>query len=158
VTAGPGDYLAAVAVGRGHLRASHADREQVIDTLKAAFVQGRLGKDEFDARIGQTFTSRTYAELAEVTAGIPAGLTGAQPLREPAQPLREPAQPPREPAGARAKKAAAWGAYGILMPTLFAAVIVPGYTTVVVAITTTAVIYFFFWLIGAFIMIANSEW
>ena len=29
-------------MGRGRLRASDADREKVIDTLKAAFVQGRL--------------------------------------------------------------------------------------------------------------------
>jgi hypothetical protein len=40
--------------------------------LKAAFVQGRLAKDEFDARVGQTFASRTYAELAVITADIPA--------------------------------------------------------------------------------------
>ena len=60
----PGDEIAAAASGRGHLRASHADRERVIDTLKAAFVQGRLTKDEFDARIGHTFASRTYTELA----------------------------------------------------------------------------------------------
>ena len=57
----------------------------MIDTLKAAFVQGRLAKDEFDARVGQAFASRTYADLAAVTADIPAGLTGAQPLREPAR-------------------------------------------------------------------------
>ena len=31
--------------------------------LKAAFVQGRVTKDEFDARVGQAFASRTYAEL-----------------------------------------------------------------------------------------------
>ena len=41
VMAGPGDEIAAGAGGRGHLRASHADREQVIGVLKAAFVQGR---------------------------------------------------------------------------------------------------------------------
>ena len=64
---------------RRHLRASHADREQVIGTLKAAFVQGMLGKDEFDLRMGQTFASRTCAELAAVTADLPAGLTAAQP-------------------------------------------------------------------------------
>jgi len=29
-----------MAASRGHLRAAHADREQVIDTLKAAFVRG----------------------------------------------------------------------------------------------------------------------
>ena len=46
MTAGPGDEKAASAAGRGHLRASHADREQVIGTLKAAFVQGWLAEDE----------------------------------------------------------------------------------------------------------------
>ena len=61
------------------LRASRADRERVIDLLKAAFVQGRLDRDEFDARIGQAVASRTYGELAAVTAGIPAELTGALP-------------------------------------------------------------------------------
>src|SRR6516165_7757729 len=80
VMAGPGDGIAAGAGGRGHLRASHADREQVIGTLKAGFVQGRLAKDEFDLRVGQTFASRTYAELAAVTADLPAGLTAATAL------------------------------------------------------------------------------
>ena len=67
----PGNEQAAVAIGCGHLRASDADRERMTSTLKAAFVQGRLTKDEFDARIGQALASRTYAELAAVTAGIP---------------------------------------------------------------------------------------
>jgi hypothetical protein len=67
------------AAGRGHLRTSHADREQVIDKLKAAFVQGRLTKDEQDARAGQAFVARTYADLAALTADIPVGLTGARP-------------------------------------------------------------------------------
>jgi hypothetical protein len=65
-------------VGRGRLLASHADREQVIDTLKAAFVQGLLTKDEFDLRVGQTLGSRTYAELGAVTADIPGRLNEAQ--------------------------------------------------------------------------------
>jgi hypothetical protein len=46
------------AAGRGHLRAAHADREHVIDLLKAAFVQDRLTKDELDARTGQALTAR----------------------------------------------------------------------------------------------------
>jgi Domain of unknown function (DUF1707) len=74
----PGDQMAGGTVGRGRLLASHADREQVIDTLKAAFVQGLLTKDEFDLRVGQTLGSRTYAELAAVTADIPVGPIGAQ--------------------------------------------------------------------------------
>jgi hypothetical protein len=61
------------AAGRGRLRASHADRDRVIDTLKAAFVQGRLTKDEFDERVGQTLAARTHAELAPLTVDIPAG-------------------------------------------------------------------------------------
>jgi hypothetical protein len=83
--AGPGDEIAAVWAGRGLLRASHADREQVIDTLKAAFVEGRLTKDEFDARVGQAFASRTCAELAVVTSDIPAGSIGPEPAPNPAR-------------------------------------------------------------------------
>ena len=82
--AGRGDEIAASAGGHGRLRASHADREQAVSMLKAAFVQGRLAKDEFDLRIGQVLASRTYAELGALTADIPAGLTAAQPLAEPA--------------------------------------------------------------------------
>jgi hypothetical protein len=93
VTIRPGDETAAGAGGHGHLRASHADREQVIGTLKAAFVQGMLAKDEFDLRVGQAFASRTYADLAAVTADLPAGLAAAQ-SPEPAQGYGE-AQAPR---------------------------------------------------------------
>jgi len=49
----------------------HADREQVIDTLKDAFTQGRLTRDELDARTSQALAARTYAELDAVTADIP---------------------------------------------------------------------------------------
>ena len=70
------------------LRASRADRERVIDLLKAAFVQGRLDRDEFDARIGLAVASRTYGELAAVTADIPAELVGALPCRPPVRARR----------------------------------------------------------------------
>lgn len=82
---GPGDEIAAASEGRSHWRVSHADREQVIETLKAAFVQGRLTKDEFEVRVGQALASRTYADTAALTADIPpARLTRARPL-EPAR-------------------------------------------------------------------------
>src|ERR1700761_522434 len=77
--AGPGDEIAARAGGCGHLRSSHADREQVVGILKAAFVQGMLAKDEFDLRVGHVLASRTDAELAAVTADLPAGLPAVQP-------------------------------------------------------------------------------
>jgi len=71
--AGSGDEVTGPA-DHGHLRASDADREQVIDVLKAAFVQGRLTRDELDLRVGQALNSRTYAEQAAAIAGLPAGL------------------------------------------------------------------------------------
>jgi DUF1707 SHOCT-like domain len=89
---GPGNEMAAAA-GLGDLRASHADREQVIDTVKAAFVQGQLTMGELDARVGQALAARTYAELAAVTAGIPAEPVLARPT--PARP--QPRRPERRP-------------------------------------------------------------
>jgi len=77
--AGPGDEITAGATGHGRLRASRADREQVVSTLKAAFVQGMLDRDEFDQRVGQAFAAWTHADLATVTANLPAGLAAAQP-------------------------------------------------------------------------------
>jgi len=74
----PGDELAAGAGGQG-LRTSCADREQVVDVLKTAFVQGRLDRDEFGLRVGQALASRTYADLAALTADIPAWLATALP-------------------------------------------------------------------------------
>ena len=49
-----------------------AGREQVIAALKAAYVQGRLTKEEFDLRVGQALA--IYAELDGVIADIPAAL------------------------------------------------------------------------------------
>jgi hypothetical protein len=79
VTAGREDWRAGAL---SHLRASHADREQAIEVLKAAFVQGRLTKNEFDLRVGQVFASRTYADLGVLTADIPGWVTSAQPSAE----------------------------------------------------------------------------
>ena len=53
--------------------------------VKAAFVQGRLTKAELDARAGQAFAARTYADLAAITADLPAGLARIQPVRKPAR-------------------------------------------------------------------------
>jgi hypothetical protein len=111
--AGPNDEVAAGADGR-RLRASHADREQVIDVLKAAFVQGRLDRDEFDLRVGQVLASRTYADLAAVTADIPAGLTRARPP-----------EPARESVNKKAVAAVA-GATAALAGVLAATWTVPG--------------------------------
>jgi Domain of unknown function (DUF1707) len=85
-----GDNQAARRARQSRLRASHADREQVIDTLKDAFVQDRLTKDEFDARVGHALASRTRAELAALTADLPAGPPAARPPRKAIKPRPEP--------------------------------------------------------------------
>jgi Domain of unknown function (DUF1707) len=167
VTAGPGGGI--TVASRGHLRAAHADREQVIDTLKAAFVQGRLAKDEFDMRLGQTFAARTYADLAAVTADIPAELAGAGPAgagpagagpagagpggagRAAVQPLREPVR-----ALTQAEKAAAWGMYGIVLTVMLTIAVVPGQATIRAIVVTAAVIYFA-WLLGGLLIVASRH-
>ena len=85
---GPEDPAAA---GRDQLRAGHADREQVIEALKDAFVHGRLTRDELDVRAGRALAARTRAELAALTADIPAFPAAAGPARPPAPaPLHRP--------------------------------------------------------------------
>jgi len=85
----PEGEMPARGADRGRLRASHADRNRVVDVLKAAFIEGRLTKDELDARLGQTLAARTYADLAALTADIPPGAKLAphpRPDRAPAPP------------------------------------------------------------------------
>jgi putative transcriptional regulator len=65
--------------GHGGLRASDADREQAVEMLKAAFVQDWLAKAEFEARVGRALASRTYGELAAVTAGTAPPFNTVQP-------------------------------------------------------------------------------
>jgi hypothetical protein len=74
--AGRGDEMAA-----GAIWASHADREQAIEALKDAFVQGRLAKDELDARAGRALAARTCGELDAVTADIPRVRAASRPSR-----------------------------------------------------------------------------
>ena len=110
---GPADEIAA---RQGRWRASHADREQVVGALKAAFVQGRLTADELDERVGQALAARTYAELAALTTDLPADLAPARepgPATQPA-PARQPApdRRPQNTASRRAVKAGA-GAIGV---------------------------------------------
>ena len=142
--AGPGDEVAgAQGRGRGGLRASHADREQVIGALKAAFVQGRLTKDELGARVDRVYASRTYAELAEVIADIPTALTGARSPRDPW----------------RATVRAWWFEYAVLLPGIVAVLLLPGGpdTTVRTLIILAAVVYLVFWVAGVFIMVASRR-
>ncbi|MFJ8589283.1 DUF1707 domain-containing protein [Streptomyces sp. NPDC093595] len=55
----------------GELRASHDEREAVVDQLRDAAAEGRIDFDELDTRLEQALTARTHAELAVLTADLP---------------------------------------------------------------------------------------
>jgi hypothetical protein len=140
---GPEGEMAVPAAGRDRLRASHADREQAIDGLKAAFVQGRLTKGELDARVGRALAARTYAELATVTADIPPGPD----LARPPAPARVQPQRLRNRGARRAvKSGAAAIATMVLAATAAAAVtgsplpLVLAFVIVVIAAVSTALV------------------
>jgi hypothetical protein len=67
---GQGD-LPATVTGE-ELRASHADRDQVVELLRVAAGDGRISPEELDDRLERALTARTYAELAPLTADLPA--------------------------------------------------------------------------------------
>ena len=56
----------------GELRASHEDRDRVVEVLRAAAGDGRLTAEELDERLDAALTARTYRELAVLTTDLPA--------------------------------------------------------------------------------------
>ena len=81
-------------------RASDADRDAVISDLSEHFQAGRLTAAELDERTGRALTARTWGELGELAADLPA-LRPAAPAATPA------AGRPRPPAGHTAPATAA---------------------------------------------------
>jgi hypothetical protein len=60
----------------GELRASHEDRDQVVEQLRVAAGDGRLTAEELDQRLELALGARTYRELAVLTADLPASGSG----------------------------------------------------------------------------------
>src|ERR1700726_1137008 len=63
--------------GRGALRVSHEDRDQVAEALRVAAGDGRLSSDELDERLERGLTARTYDELAGLAAVLGGGVAPA---------------------------------------------------------------------------------
>ena len=145
MVAEPGSGAAPGALGRGHLRASHADREQVIGLLKIAFVQGRLSKDELDARLAKTLAARTYADLALLTADLPAGLIAARPPGEPARPG------PRPTVG----KVVAGAALIVPPPAMVAVTLLTRSDLLVVPTALVVMFFFMAWVVAGAQVLAN---
>jgi hypothetical protein len=68
------------------LRASHVDRDAVVEVLRIAAGDGRLTPAELDERLEAALTAKTYAELAILTADLPAAgqppVTAAVPAKD----------------------------------------------------------------------------
>ena len=52
------------------MRASDADRERVVNVLRAAAADGRLAPEEFSQRARAAWSARTFGELALLTADL----------------------------------------------------------------------------------------
>jgi hypothetical protein len=65
----------------GELRASHEDRDRVVEVLRVAAGDGRLTAEELDERLELALTARTYQQLDALTKDLPAapGLGGPPP-------------------------------------------------------------------------------
>lgn len=54
------------------IRASDQDREKIADMLGEAYAVGRLSREEFDERSAVAYSARTWGELRDLTADLPA--------------------------------------------------------------------------------------
>jgi len=57
---------------RGKMRAADADRDRVVEFLNTAYSEGRLSKDEYDGRLENALSARTYADLDQIVTDLPA--------------------------------------------------------------------------------------
>jgi len=64
------------AIARNELRASHQDRDRIVEVLRVAAGDGRLTAEELDQRLELALTARTYGELATLVADLPASSDG----------------------------------------------------------------------------------
>jgi hypothetical protein len=58
--------------GQGGMRAADTDRDQVAAILGTAYSEGRLSREEYDARLESALSARTYADLRHVVIDLPA--------------------------------------------------------------------------------------
>ena len=57
---------------REKMRAADADRDRVVEFLNMAYSEGRLSKDEYDGRLENALSARTYADLDQLVTDLPA--------------------------------------------------------------------------------------
>jgi hypothetical protein len=69
--AADGHTVYSLPMAEDGLRASHEDRDRVVDVLRVAAGDGRLSAEELDQRIELALAARTYGELSTLVADLP---------------------------------------------------------------------------------------
>jgi hypothetical protein len=70
------------------LRASHEDRDRVVETLRVAAGDGRLSAEELDERVERALTAQTYGELSALVVDLPGAQSGVAATAKPKDVLR----------------------------------------------------------------------
>ncbi|MFE2995507.1 DUF1707 domain-containing protein [Nocardia sp. NPDC059246] len=70
-------------MGQENMRASDRDREQIVDRLRVAMGEGRITLHEFDERLQQVYSARTYGELAPILSDLPVPRGPGRPVGRP---------------------------------------------------------------------------
>ena len=118
------------------MRAGDADRERVLERLRLAHVEGRLGVEEFDERIAATLAAKTYGELAALTEDLP---------EKPPEPTAAPA----DDDGDFRSGVAAWAAASVTTAMIWA----------ISCIAAGALIHpWFFWVAGPWGVVLLVTW
>jgi hypothetical protein len=97
-------------MGREDMRAGDSDRQKVADQLKVALDEGRLDLGEYDERLQQTYSAKTYGDLSGLLDDLP----GTVPVEHSqVRAYHVPAGSTVPQPTSRAHRAAAWaGPYG----------------------------------------------
>jgi Domain of unknown function (DUF1707) len=103
------------------MRASDADRDAVVSDLGEHFQAGRLTTEEFDERTGRALTARTWGELTELVADLPAARS-VSPI-----PAASSASPRRSSSGHVAPPPLMLGLGGVVAAALVLAVVFGGW-------------------------------
>lgn len=98
------------------IRASDQERESVVDVLRDAYAEGRLTLEEFEERTSAAYAAKTWIDLRELTADLPA----EPPLGADLNHRWRAAPPQAAPPARRPHQARRGSPLGPLLPILFA--------------------------------------
>lgn len=105
------------------MRASDAERDQVVDRLHKAATEGRIAAEELEQRVTSALRARTYDELDAVVADLPS---------------------PRQPRGARhpeRRSPAGWALAAVRANPLLLVFAIPVLTTAVTMLIAATVVW-----------------